>query len=54
MKKCRDECPNCGEENEIDWGDIEIVLNSAFQKCFCNKCDTRFIEVYEYVGTEIV
>jgi len=53
MKICLSKCPQCEEENEIDWGDINIDGNQAWQKAYCYKCETNFIEIYKYIGTEI-
>ena len=53
MKKCYSACPNCGEQAKIDWGDINIDGEQAWQKCHCSECETDVIEGYEYIGTEI-
>lgn len=47
-------CPNCGEKENIEYGDIEIEGELCFQICNCQKCKTEFDDVFEFSGQRIV
>lgn len=52
--KSKNECPNCGEEENIDWFEKDIQDDTVFQKATCLECGCEFKEYFEYSNTEII
>lgn len=47
-------CPKCGNYENIEFGDIDIIDNKCYQHCECHKCETEFDDIYEFTGQEIM
>ena len=47
-------CPVCGEFEEIEFGDIDIIDETCYQRCHCQKCNTDFDDIYKFTGQRIV
>ena len=47
-------CPKCGNYENVEFGDIDIINETCFQRCKCHKCETEFDDIYQYTGKKIV
>ena len=51
------ECPECGEKNALEGGNISIDEDNrgpyAFQSVLCWECGCRFVDVYRLEQTEV-
>jgi hypothetical protein len=46
------DCPWCGEETELDYGDLEFESGCVWQKVSCSTCHGRWNEVYQAWAVE--
>ena len=44
-------CLVCGEFEEIEFGDIDIIDENCYQRCHCKKCNTDFDDIFKYEKT---
>ena len=52
-KRCKNECPKCGEGIEIEWEEVETILEGEVQqKAYCTECGCKFKQSYIYRETE--
>jgi len=47
-----DGCPNCGEDNVIEYGTPECNAGRMYQEANCFKCGTTWYDIYEHIGWE--
>ena len=54
QKYCLNHCPKCNAgEIDVEWGEGNSAHKNYWQNAVCSKCGTEFVEVYEYVFSEI-
>ena len=46
-------CPNCGEFEKIDYLDVDVINENAYQHCECKKCGAKFDDIYIFVGNQL-
>ncbi|KKL84221.1 hypothetical protein LCGC14_1966930 [marine sediment metagenome] len=52
--QCEGHCPRC-KSGDILWGTVETVYNlNIRQHGQCVPCGTKFVEVQQYVFTEVI
>ena len=49
-----DKCPCCGEERELEYGNVYAENGEAWHTVTCLKCETYYTAYYKFCGVEDV
>jgi len=53
MHYSKQECPKCGERNNVEAGHVQADGNVAWHKTTCLECGCEYTEVYYFACVEV-